>query len=259
MTEEEKAAAEAAAQKATEEAAAAEAARKAAAEKTGGEDAGADAAAELEKVKAELATARAEAAKFDGIDPVKAKADAAAVAAAEKAKLEAEKAKAEAEGNFEKLKELQDAETASRLEAANAATEQAKADAEAARKEARNARLSAAFATSKFLDAETILTPGKAEAIYGAHVEIENGVPIVFDAPSTAAKRAKIMDAKGNPLPFDQAMKKVIEADPDKDALLKSKIAPGGGSKTVDAPSSEKRAGDRLSRLAAGIKQLRES
>jgi hypothetical protein len=64
------------------------------------------------------------------------------------------------------------------------------------------------------------------------------------------------MDAKGNPLPFNDAIAKVINSQSDKDTLLKSKTLPGTGSKTTDgkvAPTD----GSRHSKLSAGLKALR--
>lgn len=249
MDEEAQAAAAAAAE--AEAAAAA-----AAAAKTTEQQAQVPTAEEIAQLRADLDAARAEAAKFAGIDPAKAKGDAKKVADAEAAARAAEAAQAQAEGNFERLRELQAEDAAASIAAALAERDEARATAAAASQDAAAARRQAAFATSQFFAKETIFAPQKAERLYGDHVEIENGNAVVYDAPRGAAKRAIVMDARGKPLGFDDAMKKVIEADPDKDTFLRSKIQPGGGSKTVDG-KVENAGGDRLTRISAGLKALR--
>ncbi|SFJ50913.1 hypothetical protein SAMN03159338_1608 [Sphingomonas sp. NFR04] len=250
--EEQRLAAEAAAREAAE-AAAAEAARRPA-----GGNAGDEAAAELERVRAELAEARTAAARFEGIDPEAARANATRVAELDRAARDAEAERARAEGNFERLRELQNEEhqaqlTAAQAERDNLRTEHAQAIADAAL-----ARRQVAFATSKFFAAETILTPAKAERLYGDYVEIENRVPVVYDKPKGAAGRAMVMDAKGKPLSFDDAMKKVVDGEPDKDTFLKSKITPGAGSRTMEGKSGDKPV-DRHTKLSMGLKALREA
>lgn len=254
MEEEERLAAEAAA-RAAADAEAAEAAKKAG--NAGQAGTGADAAAaEVEKLRNDLAAAKANLAKFDGVDPEIAKANARKVADAEKNARDAEAAKALAEGNFERLREIQNEEHQAALASIQSERDAARNEAAQALVDAALARRTAAFAASKFFVKETILSPEKAERIYGEHVEIENGVPVVYDAPKGTAKRAVVMDGKGKPLAFDDAMKKVVEGEPDKDTFLKSKIQPGGGSKTTEG-NSNNAPKDRLSRMAAGVAKLR--
>lgn len=261
MTDEEKAAAAAAqeaADKAAADAAAAEAASKAA-DKSGSDEAAAAAAtatAAAEEAKAEAARLQAIVDSYAGIDPEKAKSDAAAVAAAEAARIEAEKAAAKAEGNFEKLREIQTAEANAAIEAANAAREAAEKAAADARAELSRARVETAFANSRFLTENTILTGPKAQRLFADHVEIEDGRVVVYDKPAGEAKRAKVMDNKGNPLTFDAAIEKVINADPDKDTLLKSKTTAGAGSSTTDGKAKNETS--RHQRIAAGLAAMRK-
>jgi hypothetical protein len=97
-----------------------------------------------------------------------------------------------------------------------------------------NVRVENAFNNSKFITDETILTGAQAQRLFGDYVDVVDGQAVVYDAPRGDEKRAKVMDSKGNALPFNDAIAKVINADPDKDSLLKSKTKPGTGSKTVD-------------------------
>jgi hypothetical protein len=41
-----------------------------------------------------------------------------------------------------------------------------------------------------------------------------------------------LVDSKGEPLVFDVALAKLVDADPDKDTLIKSKLRAGAGSHT---------------------------
>lgn len=209
-----------------------------------------------EKLAAALEANRLLAERFAGVDPDKAKADAAAVAAAQKAAAAAEKAKATAEGNFEKLRELQVAENQAIIDAANAARDTALAEAAEAKKALNSARVETAFANAAFIADETVLSGPKAHKVFGDHVEIEDGKVVVYNAPRGAAKRTLIMDSKGNPLPFNDAIKTVIEADPDTDTIVKTKLKPGSGSKTlVDGKIVEGKS--RAERMAEGIKKMR--
>ncbi|MGQ1144406.1 DUF6651 domain-containing protein (plasmid) [Acinetobacter baumannii] len=82
------------------------------------------------------------------------------------------------------------------------------------------------FSRSAYIAEELTLTPNKARALYGAHFEIENGEVIGYDKPRGAANRTALVDSYGNPLSFDKAMQKIIEADPERDTLIRSKVNP---------------------------------
>lgn len=86
------------------------------------------------------------------------------------------------------------------------------------------------FDTSTFITEETVLTPSKARALYGAHFDVVESAVVGYDKPRGEANRAPLVDASGKPLPFKEAIKTIIEADPDKDALLRAKAKPGSGS-----------------------------
>jgi len=207
--------------------------------------------------KRTAAAAKKRAAQFVGIDPKKARENAKKVKDAEAAQRAAEKAAATAEGNFERLREIQNEEHKAELEAANAKATEADARALAAEAKLAKAQVTTAFASSKFISGATVLSPIKAQRLFGDYVEFEDGDVVVYDKPKGAARRAKVMDKRGSAIPFNDAIKQVIEADDDKDTWLISKVKPGGSSKSEDAPIKVDR-GDRMSRLASGIKALRE-
>jgi hypothetical protein len=251
-------------QKAAREAAEAEAAAAAEAEKNKTKTAE-EAQAALEAANEELEQLRAKVKEFDGIDAAAARENAKKVEAAEKAAKEAaaaakkaEKERAQAENDVEKLRKIQQEEHEAAIAAIVAERDAAREEAQTVQSQLTRVRTENAFNGSKFINEETILTGQKAQRLFGDYVEVEDGVTVVYDAPRGDAKRAKVMDSKGNPLPFNDAIKKVIEADPDKDSLLKSKTKPGAGSKTVDGKTPEQAKGDRLSRLSQGLAKLRE-
>ena len=270
MTEEEKAAAAAVAAAALE---AENAAAAAAAEEAAAAAAAAlvianlsheDAKAEITRLGEVAAAAIAEATaakkaadRFKGIDPDVAKANAKKVSDAEEAARVSERAQAEAEGNFERLREIQNEEFQAQIAEERALRVASDEAATKAVQALTSAQLRSSFATSKFFSDETILGAGKAERLYADYVDVKDGVPIVYDAPRGAAKRTMFMDGKGNPLPFEAGIKKVFDADPDKDTFLKSKVKPGNSSKTEDGKSAQT-GGDRISRLAKAVAELRK-
>jgi hypothetical protein len=244
-------------QKATREAA--EAAAAAAASNSDDKDAALTAANE------ELERLRALAASFDGIDPAVARANAEKVAKAEKdaaaaakAARDAEKARAAAENDVAKLREIQNEEHTAAIAAVTAERDQARQEAQDVRSEITRLRTENAFANSQFITEDTILSPAKAQRLFGDYVEVEDGQVVVYDAPRGDAKRARVQDSKGKSLPFNDAIAKVINADSDKDTLLKSKVTPGAGSKTTDGkPPVKPTTG--LDKLRAGIAARRAS
>ena len=95
--------------------------------------------------------------------------------------------------------------------------------------------LGASFANSKYLE-KTVLTSGKAQAIYGSYFDIgEDGKVTGYDKPRGAAGRTMLVDGQGNPVGFEAAIERIIAADPDKDSLLRAKGKQGGGSGTSGA------------------------
>ena len=114
------------------------------------------------------------------------------------------------------------------------------------------------FATSKFVSEELTLTPSKARIVYGEHFQVEDGKTVGYDKPKSASNRTPLVDASGEPLSFELALKKIIDADPDKDSLIRSKIKPGsdsstqGKAKPIDLAKAELTG---VSRISAGLKK----
>lgn len=115
-----------------------------------------------------------------------------------------------------------------------------------------------AFAQSKFIAEELVLTPSKARTVYGAHFERDSeGRVIGYDKPAGSPNRAPLVDAKGEPLSFEAALAKLVDMDPEKESLKKAKVAAGAGSGTVGAKVTEERASSLSGRalIAASLSQ----
>lgn len=114
-----------------------------------------------------------------------------------------------------------------------------------------------AFSTSKFINEELVLTPSKARTIYGAHFERDGtGNVIGYDKPVGSSDRAPLVDGQGNPLSFDQALQKIVQADPDRDSLIKAKIKQGADSGTTGAKGKPDEAAPQngVSRIADALR-----
>jgi hypothetical protein len=176
-----------------------------------------------EKAKAKQATESLKA--YEGIDPVK-------VRELMKAQQDAERAELEKRGEYDRLvKQMGE----SHAKEQGVLKEQITArDSRVAEMQAQIDALTVgqAFAGSKVIADEIALPLNKVKSLYGAHFEYKDGAVVGFDKPAGAKDRTMLVDSTGNALAFDAALKKVIEADPDKDALLKSKARSGAGSST---------------------------
>ncbi|MFW6855378.1 DUF6651 domain-containing protein [Burkholderia gladioli] len=120
------------------------------------------------------------------------------------------------------------------------------------------------FSQSGFIANELTLTPSKARVIYGEHFDLKDGVVVGYDKPRGAATRTALIDGSGEPLAFEAALKKIVDADPDRDHVIKAKMKPGAGSATTVASSTARahvaarqeanRSG--VSKIAAGLPSL---
>ena len=173
-----------------------------------------------------LQAAQAELAKFKGIDPAK-------YAALVKAEKDAEAAQALAAGDFDRVKAMMAEAHQSELAAKNAELEELRQASASAAKTIDSLTIGADFASSSFIKDSLILSPAKARILYGAHFETKDGKTVGYNKPAGEANRTLLVNSSGDPLPFDEAMKKVVEADPEKNSVLKAKVQPGAGGKTT--------------------------
>lgn len=212
---------------------------------------------ELARLNGELAKAKKALSKLDelgGLDTI------AAMVAERKAN---EQKSLEAKGEWDKLKASMAAEHAKELQAREKTLEDVRKANEALAAQINELTIGSAFSNSQFVTKDTVLTPAKARAIYGQHFDLVDGKVVGFDKPRGAAGRTPLVDASGEPVPFEAAMKRLVEADPDKEALLRAHIRPGAGSGSKGTPAggtpSNKQgaaAADSLSRISAGLKSL---
>lgn len=208
----------------------------------------------LQKTQADLAAAQERLAQFDGVDPEAVKKLLADAKAAEEAQLAAK-------GDFDRLKQrMAEEHTASTNKLQKTITDlQALVASQSAQLD--ELTVGAQFSQSAFIKDELVdsLTPAKVRALYGAHFDLEDGKVVGYDKPKGAANRTALVDALGNPVAFDEAMKKIIEADPDRDHMIKSKVRAGAGSQSqskVDTTKKTEVGTDAVSKIGAGLKSL---
>lgn len=210
----------------------------------------------LDEANLALSAAQEQLKKFEGIDPE-------AVRALLKEKQDAETAALEAKGEWSRLKERMADEHGKEKK-----TLQEKIDALQAQLGQRDGVINeltvgTQFSQSQFISAELALTPAKARVIYGDHFELVDGKIVAYDKPKGSAERTMIVNGSGAAMSFDEALRKIVDADPEKDHLLKSKVKAGAGSdsrlaggKVTTVVEQGEGASKGLSRIAAGLKGL---
>ena len=207
-------------------AAAAAAVAAAAAAKNTPSDAEAKMLREVMTLKAKLAAAEKErlaiATKFDGIDP-----DAVKALLAERKTAEEDALRRA--GDFDKLKERMADEHKRETDNIRKLIVEKESAVAAANAQINDLTVGSAFRGSKFVVEDTVLTGDKARRLYGDHFDVVDGKVVPFDAPRGDFSRMALIDGSGRALPFDEAMKRIVEKDPDRDSLLRSKRQNGSG------------------------------
>lgn len=110
------------------------------------------------------------------------------------------------------------------------------------------------FGSSRFIKDDLTLTPNKARQLYGSHFAVEDGRTVAYDKPASQPGRTKLVDASGNPLDFDSALSRIIDADPDKATLLRVKLQPGSSSNHSRETVAQKKP-----EIGSGIDRIRAS
>jgi hypothetical protein len=188
----------------------------------------------LKEATDKAATLEAELKKFEGIDLEEVKALLANKRAGE---LAAEEAK----GNFDRAKQMLIDEAKRDKEALEAQVAELLARNASASKTIDELTVGRAFSDSTYIGEDLVLTKSKARQLYGTHFEQLDGVTVGYDKPAGAANRTLLIGADGNALAFDEAMKRIIEADPDKEQLLRAKGNPGSASVSTKVPVVDKK------------------
>jgi len=118
------------------------------------------------------------------------------------------------------------------------------------------------FSQSEFINTETTMPAAKARKLFGEHFDVVEGKVVAYDKPRGEANRTPLVDQYGNNMAFNDAMRKIVESDPDKDHLLKSKVKSGAGSSSkadVKTPPVNQGDASSVDRIGAGLKGLLSS
>lgn len=206
----------------------------------------------LDKANAELAKARETLKAFDGID-----ADAVKKMLADQKTAE-EKA-LEAKGDWDRLKGRMAEEHGKEVKTLQEQIAALTTKLNNTEGTIKDLSIGTQFSQSKFISEELTLTPAKTRVIYGDYFDVEEGKVVGYDKPRGTANRTAIVDQYGNTVDFESALRKIIEADPEKDHLMKSKMKPGAGSDSRK-PSGQQKTDvptDGISKIASGLKGLK--
>ena len=87
------------------------------------------------------------------------------------------------------------------------------------------------FATSRFINDKTILTPDFAEAYFGKYFKIEDGKAVAYIGDNMICSRENPCD----PAPMDEALAIIVDQYPMKDRILRGSGASGSGSQQSNA------------------------
>lgn len=206
----------------------------------------------LKKAEEAAAQATERLKQFDGID------------AEEVKKLlgerkDAETKQLEAKGEWDRLKQRMADEHASESQKLKDRIAELEGSLGKERKTINELSIGNQFNSSKFINEELTLTPAKARVVYGDHFDVVDGKVVGYDAPRGAANRTAYVNASGEPLPFEDVLKKVVEADPDRDALIRSKMRSGAGSESQTGSGKREESKTPLSgrdKILSGLKGL---
>lgn len=206
----------------------------------------------LDKSNTELATVKEQLKKFEGLD-----AEAARALLKEKEALE--QTKLEQKGEWDSLKKQMAEAHGKEIEALKAIAAANESALEKSTASINELTVGTAFAQSKLITEELTLTPNKARLIYGSHFDLVDGIVVGFDKPRGSANRTVIVNQYGNNVDFDEAMRKIVDADPERDELYKSKAKSGSNSDSTKIKGKVDLSLDGMSgleKIASGLKGL---
>ncbi|TSP13946.1 DUF6651 domain-containing protein [Cupriavidus campinensis] len=253
---------EAARKQAEDEAARKKADEEAAAAKNKPTDAEAKLIKEVMQRKEREKQLQAQLSQFEGLDPAEIKQLLADKAAAAQAKKEAEERELEQKGEWDRLRQRMADEHTQVVTGLRSELDQLKAQLTGASSTINELTIGSQFNQSGFIAEELTLTPTKARVVYGQHFDLVDGKVVGYDKPRGEANRTALVDSLGEPVGFEDALRKIVEADPDKDHLVKVKTKPGSGSgsrqqQPTNGKGNEGK-GDASSfdKIAAGLKSL---
>ena len=170
---------------------------------------------------------------FDGIDPAKIREMLDQQAAADAKRIEAEQKALEKAGEFDKVKKQIIEAHETEKKTLTTQIEELNKQLSGLGSTIDELTIGSEFKSSEFLK-KTFLTKSTARLKYGAHFSRdEQGRVVGYDKPAGVSGRAMFVDGKGDPLPFDAVLEKLVEADPEKEEILRADVRPGAGSDTT--------------------------
>lgn len=210
---------------------------------------------EAEKLKKQLAQANETLKQFEGIDPT-------AVRDLLKKQKDEELAQLEKKGQWDVLRESMAKEHQTEKSTLTSQIEALQNDLKKSLSTINELTIGSQFSNSPFIKEKLLMTPNKAKVIYGSHFDFVDGEVVAYDKPRGADNRSPLVNGSGDPLSFDLAMQKLIDADPEKDSLLRPTIKPGANSNSenprkLDA-SKDKEQASSLDKITEGLKGLKQ-
>lgn len=196
--------------------------------------------------------------QLDGVDLEEYRTIKAQQAEATEAAKKAEQDRLLKEGEFDKVKEQMLAQHNEALDAVKSQLTEKDEKLAQANKIIEELTIGSGFSASKFITESTIYTPSKARRLYGEHFDVVDGKVVAYDQPRGVEGRTPLVDAAGKPVDFDTAMKRIIEADPEKDDILLSDLKSGANSDPSRGGKQEKNDTPKSARdkISNGIQDL---
>lgn len=209
----------------------------------------------LKQAQQKVAELESKMATFDGIDPEQ-------VRQLLEEKKAAELKELERRGEFDQIRkqmiEQHNSELTSLRQQLQSKTSELATELDGYKSQVVELTLGTAFANSQFIRSELVdaLTPNKVRSLFGSHFELQGDKIVGYNKPSGAKDRVALVDGNGEPLSFELAIKKIVDADPDRDSMLRSKLKPGAGSSSdPNASGSNPKVASGADRIKAAISQ----
>lgn len=115
-----------------------------------------------------------------------------------------------------------------------------------------------AFGESETVQNDLTLPQSIARREFGDHFDVVDGNIVGYDKPRGSSERTPLVNDQGEPLIFEEALKKLVKEHPDSKRILRSKAKPGAGSQTSELPKGAgKKSGSKpktgMSRIQAAL------
>ncbi len=203
---------------------------------------------EVMSLKAKLKDRDASLARFNGINPEKVQDLTARAATAEKARQDAEIEKLRASGDWEAYKARLVADHRATVEEAHMQLAAQCAERETLTRQIQELTVGNAFTASAFIKEKLVLPVAKARKLYEAHFDAEGDQVVAYDAPRGHGERSPLINQFGEPMTFEAAIQRLVDADPDRDALLRASRR--------DDPATEPALSNGNRHIGAGIDRM---